>query len=133
MVFAQECQQRQVGLFYQIEEKKAGRFLAHSLSSPKKINPDLKGVFSNKYFRILKKPVQSSGLEISISKKYFKLAVNRNSSKRRVREIIRKNKLGDILNGNYVFSVFRPFAELSYNQAEKEIALAVKKITNTKE
>ena len=51
------------------------------------------------------------------------------TAKRRIKEIIRKNELSDILNGDYVFSVFRPFAELSYNQAEKEIALAVKKIT----
>ena len=129
MVSAQECLQRQVELFYQIEEKRAEKFLAHSLSNPKKIKPNLERVFSNKYFRILKKPVQSNRLELSISKKYFKLAVDRNSSKRRIKEIIRKNKLGDVLNGNYVFSVFRPFAELSYNQAEKEIALAVKKIT----
>ena len=129
MVFAQECLQRQVELFYQIEEKRAEKFLAHSLSNPKKINPSLDRVFSNKYFRILKKPVQSNGLEISISKKYFKLAVDRNSSKRRIKEIIRKNKLCDVLNGNHVFSVFRPFAELSYNQAETEIVLAVEKIT----
>ena len=99
------------------------------MSNPKKIKPNLERVFSNKYFRVLKKTIQSNRLEISISKKYFKLAVDRNSSKRRIREIIRKNEHSDILNGDYVFSVFRPFAELSYNQAEKEIALAVKKIT----
>ena len=125
----QECLQRQVELFYQIEEKRAERFLAHSLSNPKKINPSLDRVFSNKYFRILKKPVRSNRLEISISKKYFKLAVDRNYSKRRIKEIIRQNKLDDVLNGHYIFSVFRPFAELSYTQAETEIALAVKKIT----
>jgi len=129
MVSAQECLQRQVGLSYQIEEKRAEKFLAHSLSNPKKINPTLDRVFSNKYFRVLKKPVRSNSLEISISKKYFKLAVDRNSSKRRVKEIIRKNKLDNVLNGNYIFSVFRPFAELSYDQAETEIALAVEKIT----
>ena len=129
MASAQEWLRKLAGLFYQIEEKRAERFLAHSLSNPKKIKPNLERVFSNKYFRVLKKTIQSNRLEISISKKYFKLAVDRNSSKRREREIIRKNELGDILNGDYVFSVFRPFAELSYNQAEKEIALAVKKIT----
>ena len=128
MVSAQECLQRQVGLYCQTEEKKAEKFLAHSLSNPKKIKPSLDRVFSNKYFRILKKTVQSNRLEISISKKYFKLAVDRNSSKRRIKEIIRKNKLGDVLDGYYVFSVFRPFAELSYNQAKAEIVLAVEKI-----
>jgi len=125
----QECLQRQVELFYQTEEKRVEKFLAHSLSKPKKIDPKLDRVFSNKYFRILKKQVQSKSLEISISKKYFKLAVDRNLSKRRVKEVIRKNKYDGVLNGYYIFSVFRPFAELSYSQAETEIALAVEKIT----
>ena len=129
MVLEREWLPKLEGRFCLIEEKKAEKFLAHSLSNPKKIKPNLERVFSNKYFRVLKKTIQSNRLEISISKKYFKLAVDRNSSKRRIREIIRKNELSDILNGDYVFSVFRPFAELSYNQAEKEIALAVKKIT----
>ena len=128
MVSVQECLQKQAGLFCQIEEKRAERFLPLNLTKPKKINHNLDRVFSNKYFRLLKKPVQSNSIEISISKKYFKLAVDRNSSKRRIKEIIRKNKLGDVLDGYYVFSVFRPFAELSYNQAKAEIVLAVEKI-----
>ena len=129
MAFVQECLQKLVELFYQTEERKAERFLAHSLSNPKKINQNLKRVFSNKYFRIFKKSVSSNGLEISISKKYFKLAVDRNTSKRRIKEIVRQNGLGDVLGGDYVFSVFRPFAELSYMQAEAEIATAIKQIT----
>ena len=129
MAFVQECLQKLVGLFYLTEERKVEKFLAHSLSNPKKINQDLKRVFSNKYFRIFKKSVSSNGLEISISKKYFKLAVDRNASKRRIKEIVRRNGLGDVLGGDYVFSVFRPFAELSYMQAEAEIATAIKQIT----
>ena len=125
----QECLQKLVELFYLTEERKVEKFLAHSLSNPKKINQDLKRVFSNKYFRIFKKSVSSNGLEISISKKYFKLAVDRNASKRRIKEIVRRNGLGDVLGGDYVFSVFRPFAELSYMQAEAEIATAIKQIT----
>ena len=125
----QECLQKLVELFYLTEERKVEKFLAHSLSNPKKINQNLKRVFSNKYFRIFKKSVSSNGLEISISKKYFKLAVDRNASKRRIKEIVRRNGLGDVLGGDYVFSVFRPFAELSYMQAEAEIALAIKQIT----
>ena len=129
MAFVQECLQKLVGLFYLTEERKVEKFLAHSLSNPKKINQDLKRVFSNKYFRVFKKSVSSNGLEISISKKYFKLAVDRNASKRRIKEIVRRNGLGDVLGGDYVFSVFRPFAELSYMQAEAEIATAIKQIT----
>ena len=129
MAFVQECLQKLVELFYLTEERKVEKFLAHSLSNPKKINQNLKRVFSNKYFRIFKKSVSSNGLEISISKKYFKLAVDRNASKRRIKEIVRRNGLGDVLGGDYVFSVFRPFAELSYMQAEAEIAIAIKQIT----
>ena len=129
MAFVQECLQKLVELFYLTEERKVEKFLAHSLSNPKKINQNLKRVFSNKYFRIFKKSVSSNGLEISISKKYFKLAVDRNASKRRIKEIVRRNGLGDVLGGDYVFSVFRPFAELSYMQAEAEIATAIKQIT----
>ena len=125
----QECLQKLVELFYLTEERKAEKLLAHSLSNPKKINQNLKRVFSNKYFRVFKKSVSSNGLEISISKKYFKLAVDRNASKRRIKEIVRRNGLGDVLGGDYVFSVFRPFAELSYMQAEAEIAIAIKQIT----
>ena len=123
------CLPRQVAPFLRTEERKVEKFLAHSLSNPKKINQNLKRVFSNKYFRIFKKSVSSNGLEISISKKYFKLAVDRNASKRRIKEIVRQNGLGDVLGGDYVFSVFRPFAELSYMQAEAEIAIAIKQIT----
>ena len=97
MAFVQECLQKLVELFYLTEERKAEKFLAHSLSNPKKINQNLKRVFSNKYFRIFKKSVSSNGLEISISKKYFKLAVDRNTSKRRIKEIVRQNGLGDVL------------------------------------
>ena len=129
MAFVQECLQKLVELFYLTEERKAEKLLAHSLSNPKKINQNLKRVFSNKYFRVFKKSVSSNGLEISISKKYFKLAVDRNASKRRIKEIVRRNGLGDVLGGDYVFSVFRPFAELSYMQAEAEIAIAIKQIT----
>ena len=128
MAFVQECLQKLVELFYLTEERKAEKFLAHSLSNPKKFNQNLNRVFSNKYFRIFKKAVSSNGLEISISKKYFKLAVDRNASKRRIKEIVRRNGLGDILGGDYVFSVFRPFAELSYAHAEKEITIAVKAV-----
>ena len=61
-------------------------------------------------------------------KKYFKLAVDRNKIKRRVKEIIRKNGYGDFLSNGFVFSVFRPFAGLSYENANKEIQEAIKKI-----
>ena len=45
-----------------------------------------KPVYSCKYFRILHKNSTKQSLDISISRKYFKLAVNRNKIKRRIRK-----------------------------------------------
>ena len=97
------------------------------MRNPKKKNPNLATLFSCKSFRILKKD-NGDGFEVSISKKYFKLAVDRNKIKRRIKEIIRKNGYSDFLSNGFVFSVFRPFAELSYENANKEIQVAIKDI-----
>ena len=64
------------------------------------------------------------GLEISVSRKFFKLAVERNKIKRRIKEIFRRDGL-DTANGVIIFSVFKPFAELSYEEARSEIGHAV--------
>ena len=100
------------------------------MRNPKKKTPNLTKLFSSKSFRILKKD-NSDGFEISISKKYFKLAVDRNRIKRRVKEIIRKNGYSDFLSNGFVFSVFRPFAELSYDGANKEVQKALEEIKKT--
>ena len=97
------------------------------MRNPKKKNPNLAKLFSCKSFRILKKD-NGDGFEVSISKKYFKLAVDRNKIKRRIKEIIRKNGYSDFLSTGFVFSVFRPFAELSYASANKEIQEAIEEI-----
>ena len=97
------------------------------MPNPKKKNQELHKLYSCKHFRIFKK-INSCGLEISISKKYFKLAVDRNKIKRRIKEIIRKNGYSDFLSNGFVFSVFRPFAELSYENANKEIQEAIEEI-----
>ena len=97
------------------------------MRNPKKKNPNLTKLFSSKSFRILKKD-NGDGFEVSISKKYFKLAVDRNKIKRRIKDIIRKNGYSDFLSNGFVFSVFRPFAELSYENADKEIQEAIKEI-----
>ena len=97
------------------------------MRNPKKKNPNLTKVFSCKSFRVLKKD-NGDGFEVSISKKYFKLAVDRNKIKRRIKEIIRKNGYSDFLSTGFVFSVFRPFAELSYENANKEIQEAIEEI-----
>ena len=63
-------------------------------------------------------------MEISVSKKFFKLAVERNKIKRRIREIFRRGRLC-ASRGIIIFSVFKPFAELSYSEAQNEIIQAV--------
>ena len=70
---------------------------------------------------------KNSGLEIPISKKFFRLAVERNKTKRRIKEIFRKLSI-EMPGGILVFSVFRPFGELSYEEAVIEISSAVKSI-----
>ena len=78
-----------------------------------------------KYFRLFFKESKKTGLEISISKKNFKHAVDRNKIKRRVKEIFREKSLLDSVGGVIVFSVFRPFEELSYSDALVKIESVV--------
>ena len=69
-------------------------------------------------------------MEISISKKYFKLAVERNKIKRQIKEIFRSVE-GDMpVEGSIVFSVFRPYGELSYKNASLEVASAIKNFSS---
>ena len=129
MVFVQECQPRLEELFWLTEEKKEERFLALNLSHSRQQYNSLNLIHTCKYFRLFFKESKKIGLEISISKKNFKHAVDRNKIKRRIKEIFREKSLLDSVDGVIVFSVFRPFAELSYMQAEAEIAIAIKQIT----
>ena len=88
------------------------------------MDPNTTRFYSSKNFRLFYKHSDSSGLEISISKKFFKFAVERNKIKRRIKEIFRKDSLqakGVVI----VFSVFKPFAGLSYKAARIEIKSAV--------
>ena len=71
-------------------------------------------------------PMEKSLLQISISKKNFNKAVERNKLKRRIREIFRKSSFVGLEKGMVVFSVFKPFGELSYSNAVLEIESAVK-------
>jgi len=127
MVFVRECQPRLVELFYPTEEKRVERFLALSLSNSNQQFASLECLYSCKFFRIFYKRSKNSGFEISISKKFFRLAVERNKTKRRIKEIFRKLSI-EMPGGILVFSVFRPFGELSYEEAVIEISSAVKSI-----
>ena len=128
MVFVRECQPRLEELFYPTEEKRVERFLALNLSSSNQQFASLECLYSCKFFRIFYKRSKNNGLEISISKKFFRLAVERNKTKRRIKEIFRKLSI-DMPGGILVFSVFRPFGELSYEKALLEIDEAAKSLS----
>tara|TARA_B100001758_G_C18198687_1_gene498618 strand:+ start:42 stop:365 length:324 start_codon:yes stop_codon:yes gene_type:complete len=83
-----------------------------------------KPVYSCKYFRILHKNSTKQSLDISISRKYFKLAVNRNKIKRRIKEIFREVSLLEVFGGHVVFCVFVPLEKLSYTQTRQEVISA---------
>ena len=121
----QECLPRRVELFYQTEEKRAEKFLAHNLSSVGQKYNSQKQVFTSKHFRLFYKNKKGPGIEISVSKKFYKLAVERNKIRRKIKEIFRTESLFDLYDGVVVFSVFKPFGELSYKEASNKIKSAV--------
>ena len=129
MVFVHECQPRQEELFYPTEEKRVERYSALNLSNYNQKFSSLECMYSCKFFRIFYKRPNKESIEISISKKFFKLAVERNKIKRRIKEIFRELS-PTTLNGTIVFSVFQPFGELSYKEAVIEISTAIKSITD---
>ena len=128
MVFVRECQPRLEELFYPTEEKRVERSSALSLSNSNQQFTSLECLYSCKFFRIFYKRSKNSGFEISISKKFFRLAVERNKMKRRIKEVFRKLSI-KMPDGILVFSVFRPFGELSYEKALLEIDEAVKSLS----
>jgi ribonuclease P protein component len=132
MVFVQECQPKQEGRCWLVEEKKEERFLAHNLSHSRQQYNSLDLIHTCKYFRLFFKESKKTGLEISISKKNFKYAVDRNKIKRRIKEIFREKSLLDSVGGVIVFSVFRPFEELSYSDALVKIEGVVGLYMNNK-
>ena len=122
----QECLPRQVEPFCQTEEKRAERFLALNLSNAGQKYNSQKQVFTSKHFRLFYRDEGGPGVEISISKKFYKLAVERNKIKRKIREIFRTESLFELYDGVVVFSVFKPFGELSYKDASNKIKSAVR-------
>ena len=125
MAFVQECLPRQVELFCQTEEKRAEKFLAHNLSNLGQKYNSQEQVFTSKHFRLFYKNEKGPSIEISISKKFYKLSVERNKIRRKIKEIFRTESLFDFFDGMVVFSVFKPFGELSYKEASNKIKSAV--------
>ena len=130
MVFVRECQPKLEELFYPTEEKRVERFLALNLSNSNQQFASFECLYSCRFFRIFYKQSKNSGFEISISKKFFRLAVERNKTKRRIKEIFRKLSIY-MPDGILVFSVFRPFGELSYEEAMMEISSAVRSVADS--
>ena len=116
----------------QIEERRVERYSALNLSIAKNKYADMELFYSSKNFRLFFKPMEKSLLQISISKKNFGKAVERNKIKRRVREIFRRGSVLNFVNGMIVFSVFKPFGELSYSNAVLEVESAVKLFASKK-
>ena len=132
MALGPECLQKPGELFLQIEEKKVEKFSALNLSQIRYKYNDLELLYSSKNFRLFYKPMNKNLLQISISKKNFNKAVERNKIKRRVREIFRRGSFLNFVNGMIVFSVFKPFGELSYSNAVLEVESAVKLFASKK-
>ena len=131
MVFEHACQPRLEEQFYQTEEKRVEKYLAHNLSNRNNDYKSLDCVYSSKCLRLfIKKSSHNKKVEVSISKKFFKLAVERNKLKRRIKEICRLLDVGCLGDDVFVFSVFRPFGELSYDQAFHEVENALKGFDN---
>jgi len=84
-----------------------------------------KQFYSSKNFRAFFVRGDSSLLRISLQKKIFKLAVDRNKYKRRIKEIFRTNNLYKS-HGCFVFLIYKPFIELKPSEASVEIIKAVK-------
>ena len=84
-----------------------------------------KHFYSSKNFRAFFVKGDSSLLRISLQKKFFKLAVDRNKYKRRIKEIFRTNNLYKS-HGCFVFLIYKPFIELKPSEASVEIIKAVK-------
>ena len=91
------------------------------MSKQKNQFDSLERLYSCKYFRLFLKTSNKNEIQISISKKFFKLAVERNKIKRQIKEICRSLPSGCHKKGVVVLSVFRPFGELSYLDALKKI------------
>ena len=126
------CLPRQGVLFLQIEGKRVEGFSAPNLPQTKFKYSDLDLFYSSKNFRLFFKPLDKNVLLISISKKNFRHAVDRNKIKRRIREIFRSGFYYDLFDGVIVFSVFKPFGGLSYSKAALEIESAVELFVNRK-
>jgi ribonuclease P protein component len=82
---------------------------------------------TSKNLRLFYLPSEPSGIRISIAKKNFKLAVDRNKIKRQIKDIYRKNNLLDG-SGAFVVFVYRSFGDLKYHEASVEIVKAVESL-----
>ena len=85
--------------------------------------------YSSKNLRLFYIIGDSDKLRVSLSKKNFKLAVDRNKIKRRIKEVFRTNGLYTN-DGCFVLMVYKQFKELKYEEASVEIIKAVKSANN---
>ena len=79
---------------------------------------------TSKNIRLFYLPLEPLTLRISVSKKNFKLAVDRNKIKRQIKDIFKTNKLM-LGGGSFVVFVYKPFGKLKFREASVEIVKAV--------
>ena len=60
----------------------------------------------------------------------IKCSVERNKIRRQIKSVFRTRSLFDLYSGVVLFSVFKPFGELSYIEASEKIESAVKSFCN---
>lgn len=84
-----------------------------------------KHFYTSKNFRVYFVDDGRGELRIVTPKKVFRLAVHRNKIRRRLKEIYRTNDLW-VEVGSFVFVIYAPFAELSFEEASFEVVKAVK-------
>jgi ribonuclease P protein component len=82
---------------------------------------------ASKNIRLFYLSTEPSAIRISITKKNFKLAVDRNKIKRQIKEIFNQNNLLHD-RGLFVVLVYKPFGELKYCEASVEIVKAVESL-----
>ena len=80
--------------------------------------------YSSKRFRIFFLKDDADRLRVSISKKNFKLAVDRNKIKRQIKETFRKNNLFTS-DGCFVVIVYKGYFDISETTPSVEIVKAV--------
>jgi ribonuclease P protein component len=74
---------------------------------------------------------EESFFGVSVSKRFFKSAVDRNRIKRQLRNIVRKSPaIADIKKGVSFFIIYNTSKALGFNEIEEKVDFLIKKLVN---